>query len=661
MKTSFLKILLTLSISLCCLFRIDAQLYNKDSIQTILKTATVEDSVSVYSYLYYQSTNHEADTNVYFAKKAFTLGSKAKLLTTESYLITNYLRALHKKGNTSEIIQLLDSLELTTQLPTDLPFRAESLQLKGRAYKELGKYKEGLQDLIEAVELYNELGESKSVGNIYYWIGELMREQRQYPEALKYFQKSEKVYENLGAERAQLKVKNGIAIILMENEEPDSGLVILNQVFAALDPVKDSVFMGITYQNMGLAHMNAGRYDSAINYLYKSEAIKKAQNNMMGLLFTNNSIADIHYKQGNEKLGLPYLYKNLDILAEIDQLHQLRNTVWKLATIYEHLERYDSAYFYMKKTKIYSDSLLNESNFQDRLRLIGSYDAKLKEHENILLRTEIESKEQWIMYVTIFSILVITALLLIYLFYRQKNRLSQKLQIQNNELKVLNDEINNLVGIIAHDLKAPLSKIEGLTTLLGMEGALNTNQKDLIEKIKTVNENGKNLIKNLVEVNEIEYSQHKIVASSTIDLSKVLKEVAESYHTKAAEKDITINLTLKKNIERILHVEYLKRILDNLLSNALKFSERKKSITLVLEERRGIPVIEIKDEGPGISKEDQANLFKKFQRLSAQPTAGEDSVGLGLSIVKSLADNLGIEINVKSKLGKGTSFYLIFR
>jgi signal transduction histidine kinase len=456
-------------------------------------------------------------------------------------------------------------------------------------------------------------------------------------------------------------VKNGMGIILMENGRPDSGLVVLKSILNALDHQEDSIFMGITYQNIGLAHMNANRYDSAMENLYKAEAIKKAQNNKSGLLFTNNSIADIHQKQGNDELGLPYLYKNLDILTEVDQLHQLRNTVWKLSAIYESLGKFDSAYFYLKEAKLYSDSLLNEENLQDRLRLVGSYDAKLKEKENLSLKTEIQSKEKWIFYIVIFSILLFTAIVFIYLYYRQKNKLTHRLIIQNKELINLNEEINNLVGIIAHDLKAPLSKIEGLVNIITMEGDLNSSQKDILEKIKTVNTDGKTLIKNLVEINQIEYSQNKIEAADNVELSNVLKEISDSYQTKSAQKEIDIVLSIKKEIHKNLHLEYFKRILDNLISNALKFSKKGQKVYISLTEKNKLPVITIKDEGPGISEEDQTKMFRKFQKLSAQPTGGEHSIGLGLSIVKLLSDKLGIDIEVESKLGEGTTFYLIFR
>jgi signal transduction histidine kinase len=100
------------------------------------------------------------------------------------------------------------------------------------------------------------------------------------------------------------------------------------------------------------------------------------------------------------------------------------------------------------------------------------------------------------------------------------------------------------------------------------------------------------------------------------------------------------------------------RILDNLLSNAIKFSNNGGKVGLNVEITGRILRIRIKDSGPGISQEDQKKLFQPFQRLSARPTAGEASSGLGLSIVKSLSTKLGGTITCQSEIGEGAQFVL---
>ena len=98
------------------------------------------------------------------------------------------------------------------------------------------------------------------------------------------------------------------------------------------------------------------------------------------------------------------------------------------------------------------------------------------------------------------------------------------------------------------------------------------------------------------------------------------------------------------------------RILENFMSNAIKFSPFDTTVRIALTNT----AIRITDQGPGLSPEDQKQLFQKFKKLSARPTGGETSTGLGLSIVKGLADKLQADIEVKSELGKGSTFSLCF-
>jgi signal transduction histidine kinase len=99
-----------------------------------------------------------------------------------------------------------------------------------------------------------------------------------------------------------------------------------------------------------------------------------------------------------------------------------------------------------------------------------------------------------------------------------------------------------------------------------------------------------------------------------------------------------------------------RQILDNLISNAVKYSPHGATVHLELATVGGMGVIRVRDEGPGLSEEDQKNLFKKFSRLTARPTGGESSNGLGLAIAHRLAKALGGGIRCESTLGHGSTF-----
>ena len=147
-----------------------------------------------------------------------------------------------------------------------------------------------------------------------------------------------------------------------------------------------------------------------------------------------------------------------------------------------------------------------------------------------------------------------------------------------------------------------------------------------------------------------------------VDLKKLIQSMIRSYRTTTADKNQEIIFVDEfENEPLIIESDrlYLNRIFDNLLSNAVKFSPEGKQIKVVLVRKSDGLVVRIEDEGPGISEEDQEKLFQKFQVLSARPTAGETSTGLGLSITKSLVKML--EGSVKYELnpvGRGSVFII---
>jgi signal transduction histidine kinase len=170
---------------------------------------------------------------------------------------------------------------------------------------------------------------------------------------------------------------------------------------------------------------------------------------------------------------------------------------------------------------------------------------------------------------------------------------------------------------------------------------------------------GLNLIRDLLEVSAFSnYDQQPEI--TTVSLREQLSSKRDEFKAEAESKHIGIAVNLEKDVMLASDPSYLSRILDNLISNAIKFSNPESEVILSGGKKNGKPYLSVKDFGPGFSEEDREKLYNKFSRLSAQPTAGESSNGLGLAIVKILVDNLNAEIDLISEKGKGSEFIISF-
>ena len=230
------------------------------------------------------------------------------------------------------------------------------------------------------------------------------------------------------------------------------------------------------------------------------------------------------------------------------------------------------------------------------------------------------------------------------------------LATSNERLVHLNNEKNEFLGIAAHDLKNPLTAIAGSAELITM-----TNDRNQLIKaaniIRSAATRMRDLITNLLDANAIE--QGRFTSNlERCDLRALVEQTVEHNQPAAVKKEIAVRVGAAEGVWARADRAATLQILDNLISNALKYSPPHTTVHVhVLPETYHV-LVKVRDEGPGISEADQKKLFQKFSRLSARPTGGESSTGLGLAIVKRLAEAMAGSVQCFSELGAGATFML---
>jgi ligand-binding sensor domain-containing protein/signal transduction histidine kinase len=240
---------------------------------------------------------------------------------------------------------------------------------------------------------------------------------------------------------------------------------------------------------------------------------------------------------------------------------------------------------------------------------------------------------------------------------------SEEIERQNRQLVELNKDKNEIMGIVAHDLKNPLSNIMMLAKLLDQEsGHLSQAEiQEFAHDIQMGSTRMFELINNLLNVNAIEQGGIKLQPVD-FDLYGLVQMLVHDYHPSAEAKHIALHFENCAGEDGIVTAfadrNAVTQVLDNVISNAIKYSPHDKNVYVRLLPGRttGRVCVSVQDEGPGLSDQDKQQLFGKFARLSAQPTGGEHSTGLGLSIVKKLVEALNGQIWCDSELGHGATF-----
>jgi signal transduction histidine kinase/CheY-like chemotaxis protein len=239
---------------------------------------------------------------------------------------------------------------------------------------------------------------------------------------------------------------------------------------------------------------------------------------------------------------------------------------------------------------------------------------------------------------------------------------NRRLSAQWLRLQRANGFKNEILGTVAHDLKNPLGVILGRTEMLTELISTDASRESILPQIDHIRDATKRLttmVDHLIS-DAMADAFDITIRREPVDVAALVSEVADANHPLAVNKQQIITVSAPPNIVTMCDTDRIREAIDNLVSNAIKYSPIGGKISVVVTHEEGNTVIRVVDEGAGLSPEDLGRLFGRFQRLSAKPTAGESSTGLGLSIVKRIIDMHGGEVAANSDgPGKGSTFTIV--
>jgi signal transduction histidine kinase len=513
----------------------------------------------------------------------------------------------------------------------------------------------------KALDLFIALKDTGGITESYNNIGVIYWSEEERTKAMIFYKKA--VAMNSSHLITKARLLNNIGLVFQDVDQYDSALWYFNEALRALDHKKNSYGYALINNNIGISYRDSKRYDLALSHFAIALQLQTELNDRFGLTLVSDNIGRTLVAQGKIKDAILYFKKGLTYARQSDNVEWLGNISGHLADAYAKTGDYQNAYQAQRQAGMYEDTLSTRNKDRELAEVEVKYQVKQQQAENNLLKAEnalhlsdIRNKNIIAIAAVIFSVLITTLLLLSYRALKIKRRSALIIEEKNARLESLNHEKNSLMAIVAHDLKSPLNSIGGISHILPLAGPLNDEQKKFADMINTIVDNSRVLIQDLLDLSALENREIKITCEPIV-LHPLLVGCQAKYQPQAQQKGIALDVVEEAPEGTVISDRHhIERILENLISNALKFSERGTHVALGSRLAGNFVEFYVKDEGPGISPEDQMNLFKKFRKLSARPTQGESSSGLGLSIVKALIDELGGSVRVESEIGKGSNF-----
>lgn len=243
---------------------------------------------------------------------------------------------------------------------------------------------------------------------------------------------------------------------------------------------------------------------------------------------------------------------------------------------------------------------------------------------------------------------------------KQKNEIAEKneqLAFNNDSLEEMNIEKNNVLSVVAHDLKTPLGNIQGLVELINLnKEKLNKDQQGYLKLISQVVTDGTGMVNNMLDVHKIEAELKEMVLINT-NVYDIIDKVIKLHEPSMMAKKVKVNVALEnRDLEINTDAQYLRQILSNLVSNAIKYTIDESTVDVEVKEKENFIEISVSDNGKGIGNDQMKRLFAGY-KIAGKSDDDMASPGFGLLITRRLVDKLKGKITVENKVsGSGARF-----
>lgn len=541
------------------------------------------------------------------------------------------------------------------------------------------------------------------IGLIYWKWGE-------FSSALDYFTQALGKKEALHDDFETCITLNNISNIYNELNRPDEAIVYASRGLLLADKFANKYVLGRAYNNLGVSYFKKGNYDKAIEYQNLSLKIKSESNDLSGQAFSLSDLGEVYLSKRNTKKASEYFLKALKLWQNLDDSYGISKTtlnLGKLSLEEDSLDKAESyftlslneaiahnnkknvaaAYFalsdlyetkddckkaleFHKLYSVYSDSMLNSltSDKIAELRVFNEIDEKEKEVELLTKEKKIQSLEIEKHKITnrIFIAVTVGGIsILFFLFYRfvKIHKLKMLLEEKNQailqkskELEEANATKDKFFSIIAHDLKSPFTGLLGYSELLSNEYDLMDRDERLktVGYLKTLIGRVYTLIENLLDWSRIQTDRIEL-APEAIDLIIEIPEILTLLKANAEKKQIAISLSITTPLLVYADKYSFRSIMQNLISNAVKFTNPNGEIEISAKEKDEDLEIYIIDNGIGIKPDLLEKIFKIETRHTTRGTAEEAGTGIGLLLCKELAEKNNGSITIESEVDVGTT------
>ena len=605
------------------------------------------------------------DSLKFYAEKAFSLSNKYQYLDGQGNALINLSKYQFYKGNKNSINVLNSALEIAKS-SNNSHLQFEVQKILGNQEMDFGNHAKALKAYLNAIDLANSNNDFQNLSVVKENVAILYLTEKDYAQSLQLYKEVEKLNEKIGNPLRTAQTKSNIAEVYTKLNDLKNATEYIDNAMMVFKAHESYEWLAFSYHVKGDIYLKQNNPKLALYWYDKAMALHENLSDDRYKVPLLNSISTAYFDLNNLADSEKYASLALDIASRLSLLEDPIKSYELLYKINRENKNLDDALKYHEKFKLLSDSISRKEN----LNSLGVLKTKL-EFEKQQKNAEIESnkqktKQNIFMYLGL--ILLVIFGLIIFLLKKQSkarklfnNELRLKtvtLEKREEELSAINATKDKLFSIIGHDLKGPINALGSVLTMFNDNEITCEEFSTFAPKFKTDVDAISFTLNNLLSWGRTQMTGSKKEPTS-FDMRMLAEENIRFLHEISKNKGITITNNILTNTNVWADRNQIDVVIRNLLSNALKFTNKKGVISINAIEKNNIVKISVTDNGIGMSPEVISKIFNSEETnlLSTYGTDNEKGTGLGLSLCKEMVENNGGEIWVESKIDKGSTFY----
>lgn len=536
-------------------------------------------------------------------------------------------------------------LQLSTEKEQQGDFREASRYLNEVAtgYWEIKNYPKAIEYFEKSLKLNERIDNQQGMLGIYSNLGFIYADLREYEKAYQYLQKTLEGRRKGTDKYATISALINNAVVLNSLKRYSESIIHLEEALDRAREISDQEEMRKCYGMLAETHEKAGHPKEMLHYfeLYKTFH-EKSQREKVSVANAKAEEAGLKAKE----LALENERKQIEIIRKELALKQKEEAMRML-----EFEK-DSAFANATKAQLYAQKLELEK------------EVAAGEYERAKMQTETQARQNrlyTIVSIALFGFTLVVAVLL-GLLYRQKQVAYHQVKThdeaitqKNAQLESLNDIKTKIFSIISHDLRTPLTSLQGAVQLLEMEVLTAEEFAKMRAEVGRQTQNVLELLDNLLIWSKSQM-QGMEVHPKIFDLAELAQRNHQLVLPQYNAKKVQLRNQVNSPTQVLADPEMISLAIRNLLANALKFTPNGRIVEISLQIRGTYACLAVMDQGVGIAPEDQSKLFG-LRTFSKAGTNNEKGSGLGLLLCKDFVERNGGNIWVESTPGKGSTFF----